>query len=137
MALVLISLGLGVLAAVILAGLLFWPERRIAWSPDRGAFPVSAEPASPGSAAADETEKDPDQPHLIEAPMEGSPDALTSLRGLGPKTEEKLHALGVFYFDQVASWTPEQTQWIDREIGAKGRVIRENWPAQARERLVS
>jgi predicted flap endonuclease-1-like 5' DNA nuclease len=51
---------------------------------------------------------------------------------VGPKSQEKLHALGVFHYDQIAAWTPEQARWIGGALGVPGRVERGRWVAQAK-----
>jgi NADH-quinone oxidoreductase subunit E len=43
-----------------------------------------------------------------------------------------LHAMGVFHFDQIASWTEKELAWVDAHLGAfKGRAVREGWVVQA------
>ena len=40
--------------------------------------------------------------------------------------------LGIFHYDQVAAWTPEQVGWIDGYLKFKGRIDRDNWVRQAK-----
>ena len=48
--------------------------------------------------------------------------------------EELLHRLGVFHFDQIAAWTPEDVAWVEENLEEiRGRVEREGWVEQARE----
>jgi predicted flap endonuclease-1-like 5' DNA nuclease len=65
----------------------------------------------------------------------GRPDDLARIKGVGPKSVEKLHALGVFHYDQIAEWTLENAKWIGAAIGAPGRVERDKWIQQARALL--
>jgi predicted flap endonuclease-1-like 5' DNA nuclease len=73
------------------------------------------------------------KPVLLTAPRAGGPDNLKEIKGVGPKMEGMLHAMGVFHFDQVASWTPAEVAWVDDNLqGFKGRVLRDNWVEQAK-----
>jgi predicted flap endonuclease-1-like 5' DNA nuclease len=81
--------------------------------------------ASSGKAAAGE------RPSMLTAPRGGAPDDLAKIKGVGPKSVEKLHALGVFHYDQIAAWSDDNVKWIESSIGAAGRVKRNGWVAQA------
>ena len=60
-------------------------------------------------------------------------DALTQLKGLGPKAASLLNALGVTSFAQIASWNDADVAAIDTQMGAfKGRIARDRWVDQAR-----
>ena len=72
------------------------------------------------------------RPKGIAAPRGGSPDKLQRISGVGPKIELTLHRLGIFHFDQIAGWTPEQGQWIDDHLKFKGRIVRDQWIKQAK-----
>lgn len=68
-----------------------------------------------------------DQPHI------GSGDDLTNIEGIGPKIEQVLkNDLGVFHFEQIAAWSPENVAWIEEALGFDGRILREAWVDQAR-----
>lgn len=71
-------------------------------------------------------------PARLAAPRGGAPDDLARIKGLGPKSVEKLHALGVFHYDQIAAWNLDNARWIGAAIGAPGRVERSKWIQQAR-----
>ena len=61
------------------------------------------------------------------------PDNLELLKGLGPKVNAMLKALGVTSFAQVASWTAADVAEIDGKLGAfAGRISRDNWIDQAK-----
>lgn len=81
--------------------------------------------ASSGKTAAGE------RPSMLTAPRGGAPDDLAKIKGVGPKSVEKLHALGVFHYDQIAAWSDDNVKWIESSIGAAGRVKRNGWVAQA------
>jgi NADH-quinone oxidoreductase subunit E len=88
-----------------------------------------AEPAPKVRAAAAGEGK---KPKLLKKPRQGKADDLRKIKGLGPKLEEKLNALGVYHYDQILSWTDEQVDWVDAQIGAQGRIVREGWVEQAK-----
>ena len=72
-------------------------------------------------------------PESLAAPRGGAPDDLTRIKGIGPKSVEKLHALGVFHFDQIAAWNIDNARWIGAALSVPGRVERGKWIQQARE----
>jgi len=44
-----------------------------------------------------------------------------------------LNTLGVFHFDQIMAWGPDDIVWMDENLnGFKGRVSRDDWVAQAK-----
>ena len=62
----------------------------------------------------------------------GPPDALTMLKGLGPRAAARLNELGITRYDQIAAWTGEDIARIDPEMGSfKGRIVRDRWIEQA------
>ena len=60
-------------------------------------------------------------------------DALSRLKGLGPKAESRLHEIGVTTFAQIAAWDEGDIDAIDAQMGAfKGRIRRDRWVEQAK-----
>ncbi|OYY69478.1 MAG: hypothetical protein B7Y44_06085 [Sphingomonadales bacterium 28-55-16] len=54
------------------------------------------------------------------------------IKGLGPKVNSMLKALGVNSFAQVANWTAADVAEMDGKLGAfAGRITRDNWVDQA------
>jgi len=72
------------------------------------------------------------RPGGLAAPREGGPDRLTDIDGIGPVNERKLHALGIYHFDQIAAWTPAETRWVGTHLAFPGRIEREDWVGQAK-----
>jgi len=68
---------------------------------------------------------------LFTAP-EGEPDDLKKISGVGPVLENKLHALGITKFAQVAGFTVEEIAKIDDALNFKGRIERDDWVGQAK-----
>lgn len=78
-----------------------------------------------------EPDQDPGRPELLDAARLGEPDDLTVIKGVGGAVEGLLNGIGVFHYDQIASWNDDESRWIERSIGFPRRVEREDWIAQA------
>jgi predicted flap endonuclease-1-like 5' DNA nuclease len=142
---VLYDLGLigAVFVAIIVAGVAGL-ALALGWRParnDRVAAPVVATPAAaPAPAATSATPAASaaasgagTKPATLAAARGGQPDDLRQLSGVGPKLEQTLHAMGIFHFDQIASWGPQELAWMDANLqGLKGRASRDGWVAQAK-----
>ena len=73
------------------------------------------------------------KPEMLKKARAGGADDLKLIKGVGPKMEQLLHKLGVFHFDQVASWRKKEVEWVDENLeGFKGRVSRDEWVKQAK-----
>ena len=142
---VLYDLGLigAVFVAIIVAGVAGL-ALALGWRParnDRVAAAVEATPAAaPAPAATSATPAASaaasgagTKPATLAAARGGQPDDLRQLSGVGPKMEQTLHAMGIFHFDQIASWGPQELAWMDANLqGFKGRASRDGWVAQAK-----
>ena len=83
---------------------------------------------APAATAADAT-----APGALEQPRNGQADDLKKIKGVGPKLETLLNTLGVFHFDQIMAWGPDDIAWMDENLnGFKGRVSRDDWVDQAK-----
>jgi predicted flap endonuclease-1-like 5' DNA nuclease len=60
-----------------------------------------------------------------------TPDDLTVISGIDAVRQKELNGLGVFYYWQVAGWSPENVAWMANRILSPERVMRENWMSQA------
>jgi NADH-quinone oxidoreductase subunit E len=91
----------------------------------RGAPEPIGDAASPGV--------EPVKPPTLDAPREGGPDDLTRIRGVGPALESMLHRMGIYHYDQIASWSPAEVAWADENLeDFRGRVTRDDWVGQAK-----
>lgn len=61
----------------------------------------------------------------------GVADDLKLIKGIGRQNEGRLHGLGIWHFDQIAAWTPDNVRWIGGYLAFPGRIEREDWVAQA------
>jgi len=66
-------------------------------------------------------------------PRGGVPDDLQRIKGIGPQNEGRLHALGIWHFYQIASWTRDNVHWVGSYLSFAGRIDREFWIEQATE----
>jgi predicted flap endonuclease-1-like 5' DNA nuclease len=90
-----------------------------------------APPAPPAPLTREELLALPSRPPALSEPEGGRADVLTTLKGVGPKNQAALNAIGVFHFAQIAGWTPDEVEWIETWLGFPGRVTREGWVAQS------
>lgn len=85
--------------------------------------PVEAEASVPVSDAS--------KPAVLSAARDSGADDLKRIKGVGPKIEGILNALGIFHFDQIAAWDQANKDWVDDHLSFKGRIDREEWIPQA------
>jgi NADH-quinone oxidoreductase subunit E len=73
------------------------------------------------------------KPDLLKGPRDSGADDLKLIKGVGPKLERVLNDIGIFHYDQIASWTDAEVAWADENlVGFKGRVSRDSWVTQAK-----
>lgn len=85
-----------------------------------------------GAAALLDKNETNAKPAMLSAPRDGLADDLKQIKGIGPKLEQVCNQLGVYHFDQIASWQVEEIAWVDMNFdGFKGRVTRDRWVSQA------
>lgn len=97
--------------------------------------PVLEAPAAQAAIAAEPTAAAdaPVKPPLTAGAPERAADDLKKIKGVGPKLEKTLNAMGVHHFDQIAAWSPQEVAWMDEHLeGFKGRVTRDDWVEQAK-----
>ncbi len=80
----------------------------------------------------DEKDSNKSMPKVLDAPINGKPDNLCKIKGIGTVIEGKLNDLGIFHFEQIASWSEEEIKWVDGHLSFSGRIIREDWVGQAK-----
>ena len=81
----------------------------------------------------DELSSKGQKPSLLSEPRNNKPDNLCRIKGIGFVIEEKLHNLGVYHFDQIATWSEEEVLWVDSHLAFSGRIKREDWIGQAKK----
>lgn len=93
-------------------------------------LPAPQQP-SPAPALAPETVRAGSR-NLLTHAAHGAPDDLQRIKGVAQVLERMLHGIGVYYFWQIAEWTPEDVAHADAQLTAfKGRIQRDHWVDQA------
>ena len=78
-----------------------------------------------------------DEANLLSEPAFGPPDDLEAIDGVGPMLRALLHDLGIYYFWQVAEWTPQEIDWVESKLmHFRGRIRRDDWVGHARRLAV-
>jgi predicted flap endonuclease-1-like 5' DNA nuclease len=109
-------------------------ERPVVAAPVEPAAPVAAAPTPPPAPPLpDEDDHEGLRPQGYATARGGVPDDLKLIRGVGHQNEARLHGLGVWHFDQIARWTPENVKWVSSYLAFPGRIEREHWIEQAKE----
>lgn len=98
------------------------------------AAPVAAAPvaAMTQPAAATEPVHEGVKPTGLTGPRGGKADDLKRIRGIGKQNEGRLHALGIWHFDQIGAWSKDEALWVGSYLAFPGRIEREDWIAQAK-----
>jgi len=72
--------------------------------------------------------------NLLSHPAHGTPDDLTQIKGVAKVLEHTLHQVGVFYFWQIAEWSPEDVRHVESRLeGFHRRIEDDDWVGQASE----
>lgn len=78
-------------------------------------------------------ENEGSKPATLDGARDDVADDLKQIKGIGPKVEKMCNALGLYHFDQIAAWTPDEEAWVNANLeGFKGRMIRDQWTVQAK-----
>lgn len=74
-----------------------------------------------------------DEANLLTNAAFGEADDLELVNGIGPMLGSLLNDIGVFYYWQIAEWSPENVDYVDGLLKHfRGRITRDNWVGQAR-----
>ena len=95
--------------------------------------PQAVEPVAASAGA--ESDGEGERPPAYTREELDEVDDLKTSKGIGKVLEGKLNGLGVFRFEQIASWTEEHKAWVDGRLNFRGRIDREKWVEQAAERI--
>jgi predicted flap endonuclease-1-like 5' DNA nuclease len=71
------------------------------------------------------------RPAGLVAARDDKADDLKLIKGIGRQNEGRLHSLGIWHFEQIAGWTPENVDWVGSYLAFPGRIEREDWVGQA------
>lgn len=59
-------------------------------------------------------------------------DELKKIKGIGAVIETTLNELGIYQFEQIATWTEQNIAWVENHLAFPGRIQREDWVEQAK-----
>jgi predicted flap endonuclease-1-like 5' DNA nuclease len=131
-----------IVVALVLAFILLRPRQRVQLTDSAPVRPHMAHskppegrgvPGEVAAAASDVTGE------LLGAPVHRQLDGhgkdgddLCRLKGVGPKFEDRLHALGFHRFEQLAGLSPTELERLDEQLGPfRGRLTRDRVVEQA------
>ena len=97
------------------------------------AAPVAAAPSEPEREAPPRPQRAGVKPPVLASARNGAPDDLTLIDGVSLLQQSTLNALGVFHFDQIAGWSPDNVAWVDAYLRLRGRIDDEEWVEQAHD----
>lgn len=92
----------------------------------------AAAPVAEGAGATKLQTTDDRPDILLGAARPEGKDDLKRISGVGPKLEETLNDLGIYHFDQIARFSDRDIAWVDERLRFKGRIVRDDWMAQAK-----
>jgi NADH-quinone oxidoreductase subunit E len=75
------------------------------------------------------------RPEVLTLPLDTPQDILSTIKGIGPKLEEKLNTEGVFYFYQIANWSDANIKWLEINTTFAHRAKKDLWVNQAKALL--
>jgi NADH-quinone oxidoreductase subunit E len=102
--------------------------------PERPAALMDNPKQTPSSKAPSAKPAAEQQPELLKKPRTGKGDDLKLIWGVGPKLAKMLNEMGVWHFDQIASWGRAELAWVDERLeGFKGRAARDEWVKQSKK----
>jgi len=71
-------------------------------------------------------------PTFLDAPI-GPTDDLSLLKGVGPRLAARLREIGVFYYAQIADWSPEEVKLVDAKLDTfRGRIEKDQLIEQSK-----
>ena len=102
-----------------------------------GAFNDDEDVAEPTAADAvlaaingEVLSNDLEAPDKMAEPENGGDD-LTRINGVGKSTAHALNEIGVWHYHQIAGWTPENVNWVNKYFEENRRIEQQEWVTQA------
>ncbi len=106
--------------------------RKASLNPEPSTATKPAEPAPVAPTSAMPWEPGRKLPTFMDAPN-GPTDDLTLLKGVGPRLAAALREIGIYYFAQIADWTPDETKLVDAKLDTfRGRIEKDKMIEQAK-----
>ncbi|SHG06380.1 Predicted 5' DNA nuclease, flap endonuclease-1-like, helix-3-turn-helix (H3TH) domain [Kaistia soli DSM 19436] len=97
--------------------------------------PTASAPSAPAAdlASRPRTPKLPPRmrPPALPGPRQGRADQLQRIPGLTRRHADRLYAIGVYHFSQIAAWTPQEIAWVSGYLNLGETIDGEDWVGQA------
>jgi predicted flap endonuclease-1-like 5' DNA nuclease len=96
---------------------------------------AKGKPASKEAKQAKEAPEEQPAESTLEklAEPQGEKDDLKKIKGITRTNEKKLNELGIFHYWQIAAFTQDNLDEIDRVLHGNGQIAKGDWVDQARE----
>lgn len=110
---------------------------------EAGAVTIDAVPARPHAQEGGSSREPPAamrpraalpariRPPALAGPRQGRADALTRIGGLTRRHADRLYAIGIYHFSQIAAWTPREAAWITDYLALGDELDEQDWIGQA------
>ena len=72
------------------------------------------------------------KPLILSSSRLSGKDNLIKIKGIDLKIEKNLNKLGIFHFNQIASWSNKNCDWIEEFLSLPGCAKKNQWVEQAR-----
>ncbi|WP_122893776.1 hypothetical protein [Arcobacter peruensis] len=72
------------------------------------------------------------KPLILSSPRPSGKDNLIKIKGIDSKVEKDLNKLGIFHFNQIASWSSKNCDWIEEFLLLPGSAKKHQWVEQAK-----
>lgn len=72
------------------------------------------------------------KPLVISSPRPAGKDNLKKIKGINTKIENDLNSLGIYHFDQIASWSSKNCDWVESFLLEPGCAKQNQWVEQAK-----
>lgn len=72
------------------------------------------------------------KPLILSSPRPSGKDKLIKIKGIDLKVEKDLNKLGIFHFNQIASWSNKNCDWIEEFLLLPGSAKKNQWVEQAK-----
>jgi predicted flap endonuclease-1-like 5' DNA nuclease len=72
------------------------------------------------------------KPLILSSPRPSGKDKLLKIKGIDAKVEKDLNKLGIFHFNQIASWSNKNCDWIEEFLSLPGCAKKNQWIEQAK-----
>ena len=95
--------------------------------------PASSAPANPAPPRPAMSKPLPPRlrPPAVPGPRHGKADALQRLPGLSRRHADRLYAIGIYHFSQIAAWTPQEIAWVADYLDLGDAIRDEDWVGKA------